>query len=99
MNDRKLKNLFEQARKEPSPRPTDGFEQNVIRALNRAETKVIEEPSLWDQLGQMFPRMAVATLLIIGICMAAEFYGPNSASLTSEAGQFTDQWFFADGEN
>jgi hypothetical protein len=98
MNNRKLKHLFEQARKETVPVPSEDFQQNVIRAL-KADRRVTEELSVWAQLEQMFPRLAVVTVLIIGICVVVDFYGSNSSSLTSEVSQLSDQWFLAPVEN
>jgi hypothetical protein len=98
MNNRKLQHLFEQARKERPPVPSEDFQQNVIRALKANGCRDAVNLSVWDQLGQMFPKLAIATLLIIGICIVVDFYGSNTASLASEVSRLSDQWFFDSGE-
>src|SRR5215475_941747 len=95
MNDRKLKQLFESARKEPSPTPPAGFDLQVMHAIRREEK--VETVSLFDQLNLLFPRVAWAAAAVICLCVAGELatsalHVPN---LTDGLTQFSDQWFFA----
>jgi hypothetical protein len=95
MNESKLKRLFETARNEPSPAPGAGFEAQVMRAI-RHEGK--EEPgSLFDQLNRLFPRVAWAAVVVIGLCVAGDLAASalHLPGLTDGLAQLSDQWLFA----
>ncbi len=76
MNDSKFKKLFELARGEKAPAASEGFERAVLLAIRREGRAA--PLTWWDQLGQLFPRLAVAALLVIGVCTAAEFLYTSS---------------------
>ena len=98
MNDRKLKKLFELTLVEIPPAPPEGFDSRVMAALRREQRAGL--PSLWDQLEQLFPRLAVATVLIIGICVAGDFMysALHPAGLTADVHELADQWLLAANE-
>jgi len=98
MNDRKLQKLFDLTRGETPPAPPEGFDSRVMAALRR-ESRA-GAPSLWDQLEHLFPRLAVATVLIIGICVAVDFaYSTlHPAGLTADVHELADQWLLAANE-
>ncbi len=98
MNDRKLKKLFDLTRSETPPVAPEGFDSRVMAALRREQRAGL--PSLWDQLDQLFPRLAVATVLIIGLCIAGDFaYSTlHPASLTADVHELADQWLLAANE-
>ena len=72
MNESKFKRLFELARGETPPVAPAGFDAQVLSAIRRERRAA--PVSLWDQLGEMFPRLAVAALLVIGTCTAADYF-------------------------
>ncbi len=95
MNDRKLKKLFELARTETPPVPPGNFEQRVLGAIRREERAA--PLTWWDQLGALFPRLALATVLLMGACLAADYYysAHHSSSFAEDAAQYSDQALFA----
>jgi hypothetical protein len=99
MNDRKLKKLFELTRGETPSAPPDGFDSRVMFVLRREPRA--GAPSLWDQLEQLFPRLAVAMVLVIGICVAGDFaYSAlHPADLTADVHELADQWLLASNED
>ncbi|MDR3458190.1 MAG: hypothetical protein P4N60_12140 [Verrucomicrobiae bacterium] len=81
MNEKKLKRLFEAARKEAAPVPPADFAADVLRALPRGPVaEAAEANSVFDQLNRLFPRLALAAAAIILLCVAAD-YGLTSAGL------------------
>jgi hypothetical protein len=99
MNERKLQKLFESARNEPPPVPPENFSVRVASALRRDQRP--GPVSLWDQIGQLFPRLAFTAAIIIGLCLVAEFYVStnDSSSLSVEVSQISEQWLFAANGN
>lgn len=98
MNEQKMKRLFDAARSEQTPMPSRGFESRVLRAI-RAEQRAArpETVSLLDALGALFPRLAMAAGLVIGLCVAADFClsavgGPD---LPDGIAAVSEQWLFA----
>ncbi|MDB6123808.1 MAG: hypothetical protein JWQ71_2801 [Pedosphaera sp.] len=100
MKEQKLQKLFDAARKEAAPIPPEDFDSRVAVALRR-EQQEVGPNSLWDQIGQLFPRLAFAVALVIGICLVVEFYNSTtySASLSAEVNQLSEQWLFAANAN
>ena len=98
MKDEKLKKLFELARTEIPPDAPEGFDTGVIRAV-RNETRLVV--SWWEQIGELFPRLALATALVLGLCVAGEVYFSTeySTSLTADVGAISEQWLFAANAN
>jgi anti-sigma-K factor RskA len=97
MNDRKLKQLFDQARRDPAPAPGPEFPDAVLRAIRRetfAPTPVASP--VWEQLNGWFPRVAVAAAAVIALCVAADF-GLTAAGVpgaTDGAAQIASDYFF-----
>jgi hypothetical protein len=96
MKDRKLQQLFAAAREETPPLPPEDFAAQVTAALPRKQWESASI-SLWDQLGQLLPRLAFAVVIIIGLCLVAEFYSStvDASSLSAEVNQLSEQWLFA----
>jgi hypothetical protein len=88
----RLQKLFEKVRTERAPEPSAGFEARVTRALPDREPAL----SLFDQLNGLFPRSALASALILGLCFGIELFGSGfeRADLSSNLAQFSDQWLF-----
>jgi len=80
MNELKFKKLFALARKENAPAAPDGFDARVLAAIRREERAA--PVTLWEQLGQLFPRLAVAAVLVMGVCVFADFYFTSSQTTT-----------------
>jgi hypothetical protein len=81
MNEKKLKQLFEAARKEAAPVPPADFAADLLRAVHREPAvRPAGSDSVLDQLNRWFPRLALASAAIIIICVAAD-YGLTSAGL------------------
>ena len=95
MNDRKLKKLFELARTETPPTPPGNFDLRVMAAVRREERAA--PVTWWDQLGALFPRLAVAAVLLMGACLFADYYysAHHSSSFAEDATQFSNQALFA----
>jgi hypothetical protein len=92
MNDPKLKQLFNAAGKEVPPAPADGFEARVIRSLGRKSP--VETLSLWQELERLFPRVALASLLLAGACVLGD-YARTSPELACDLDTLSAQWLFA----
>lgn len=95
MKETKLKKLFEATRREPVPTPRAGFAEEVLRAIHRERRP--ESTSVFDQLALLFPRLACATLVLIGCCVAGDWLstGLNEPGLSESLTQLSDQWLLA----
>jgi hypothetical protein len=95
MNDPKLKKLFELAQKETPPAPPGNFELRVLAAIRREERAA--PLTWWDQLGALFPRLALAAVLLMAVCLAADYYASacHPSSFAEDATQISDQALFA----
>ena len=97
MNDKKLKRLFELARREPGPAPRADFAADVLRSVhNAAQPEPMSPLSLWEHLNGLFPRVALAALVVIALCVAAD-WGVTASGLpdvNDGAAQMTAQYFF-----
>lgn len=95
MNNRKLKQLFASARRETAPAPPQDFATDVLRAIRRDPPAVPPETiSIFDQLNQWFPRLALAASAVIVLCVAAD-YGLTMAGvpgLGDGVSQLSSQW-------
>jgi hypothetical protein len=91
----KLEQLFEATRREPAPMPATGWETRVMGAANPERER--EPASLLDQLSALFPRAALASALVIGLCVAGEFGSSltGQPDLTSGLVELSDDWLFA----
>lgn len=100
MNENKLKQLFASARNETAPAPPEGFAGDVVRAIRRGPP-VAAPPalSLADQLNRLFPRLALAAVAAIVLCLAAD-YGMTAAGvpeLNDGVSQISAQWLLVPG--
>jgi hypothetical protein len=89
MNDSKTKKLFAAARREPTPEAPFHFPQRIVRTLRR-DAVAASPVSALETLAALFPRFVMAALLIIGVCVAAEFYLERPGDYAAAA----EQWFF-----
>ena len=86
MNDQKLKQLFDAARRPPAPEPSADFAANVLRAARQTGNPPgTHGVTLFDQLNALFPRVAWAALAVILLCGAIEWTA-NSSAGTDDAG-------------
>ena len=90
MNEKKLNQLFNAARRETPAAPTEGFEMLVMRQIQRDPVRA--ELSISDVLGLWFPRLAVAAATIIAVCVLSD-YMSSGPSLTDSAAQLSVQYF------
>ena len=95
MNDDRLRQLFESARIETQPGAPEGFDARVLADVRRERRAA--PVSLWEQIGELFPRLAVGATLVIALCLAADFYWSAAppAGLAADVTQLSDQWLFA----
>ncbi len=95
MKDSKIQSLFAAVRKEQAPEVPFNFDQNILSAIRR-EGRRSYSPSIFDQLNQLFPRLAAAAIVIIGICVATEFYFDKpEPTTTADVQQAAEEWLFA----
>ncbi len=96
MNDQKLQRLFGAARNEPPPAPSDDFHARVVRAIRRAMDGA-EPNSVFDQLGRLFPRLALAAALVIGLCVLVDvcLASFGQRDLADSVAEISEQWLFA----
>lgn len=74
MNENKLKQLFEPARKETAPVPPPDFAADVLRAIRREPPASLKKQfSIFDQLNLLFPRIALAAAAVVILCVTADF--------------------------
>ena len=88
----KLSELFKLARAAASPAPPEDFEQDLMRVVRRQTGR--ESPSLVDQLGALFPRLALASAAVIACC-ALILVNTDQSSLTDKVAELSQQWLFA----
>ncbi len=95
MNENKLRKLFEAARRENPPSPDTGFAAEVMRAIHREPAP--GTPSVLSQLGDLFPRLAVAALVLIAVCFVGDFCASalELPDLENGVAQLSEQWLFA----
>jgi hypothetical protein len=95
MNENKLRQLINAARAEAPPAIGPGLEARVLRAIHREHR--LEPGSWFDQFGELCPRLALAAVLMIGACVAADVCLSALApmDLSEGAMQLSEQWLFA----
>jgi hypothetical protein len=95
MNERKLNKLFELARGETPPAAPDGFDARILAAIRREQRAA--PLTWWDQLGALFPRLAFAAVMLIGLCLAADYYysARHPSNFAEDASRYSDQSLFA----
>jgi hypothetical protein len=97
----KLERLFQSARNEPVPQPSQDFASNLMREVGRSSpTTPLERfgpVSIIDQLASLFPRLAMASVLAIALCVAADYCLANfvQRDFSSSVAEITEQWLFA----
>lgn len=70
MNDQKLQHLFAAVRREAPPVPPAGFSTEVTDAVR--QEPAFADPTLVDQLAGLFPQLAMAAVVVLGLCVAAD---------------------------
>ena len=92
MKDKKLNRLFEAARSQPAPAPSENFADDVLHAVRREPSP--NRDSLLEQLTALFPRLAFAAVLAIGLFIGSDFLMTafNLPSLSDGVAQLSDQW-------
>jgi hypothetical protein len=100
MKKQKLQKLFELARNESAPAPPADFVPDVLRAIrHEPRASASGSSSVFDQLNLLFPRIALATTVVIALCIAADF-GLTTAGmpdLSDGMSQISAQWFLTPG--
>jgi hypothetical protein len=90
MKDRKLNQLFRALKREKSPAPVEGFDLLVMQQIRRNPART--ELSISDVLGRWFPRLAMAAVAVIALCIAGDFaYSTSGPSLSESAAQLSIQ--------
>jgi len=95
MKNSRIRRLFEAARAEPTVEPPADFAGRVARAIQR-DSRALEPVSVFDMLASLFPRLAWAAALVIGLCLAVEFYfsANSSTNLSMNLAVVAEQWLF-----
>ena len=98
MNDKKLKQLFDAARNESAPAPSGDFAADVLRAIRQEPPVAMPQPlSLADQFNLLFPRIALASVAVIVLCVAADvgLTATGLPDLNDGVSQISAQWLLA----
>ena len=97
MNEKKLKQLFASARNDTVPGLSSDFTGDVLRAIRREPPAgTVESLSVWEHLNTAFPRLALAAVAVIVLCVAAD-WGLTAAGvpgISDGATQLTSQFLF-----
>jgi len=96
MNKGKLDRLFASVRGERAVRPADDSAGRVMGAIHR-EPHRRPAVTVFDELTQLFPRLAWAATVVIGLGLASELYFSltGSTSLATDLAEVAEQWRFA----
>ena len=87
----KLKKLFEAARVEKSPVPSNTFADRVVSALSGRET----EMSYVEQIAIVARKILVPAMALVLISIAVEYYfSSGSAESPADTAQLTEEWLF-----
>src|SRR5256885_3843271 len=91
----RIRKLIEAARVAPPVAPPPGFASRVVGVVKR-EPRRLGPESVFDSLASLFPRLAWAAVLVIGLCAAVELCvsdkGPDNLSLNIAA--VAQHWLF-----
>ncbi len=91
MKDEQLNKLFRAVKGEMSPAPQEGFDLLVMQQIRRNPSRI--ELTMTDLLGRWFPRLALAAVAVIALCVAGDLvYSSNAPSLSDSAAQLSDQY-------
>jgi len=94
MKDNKLERLVNLAKRESVPRAGPGFESRVMHAIRQ---EVSAKPvSLLDQLNALFPRIALASAIVIVLCITTDVVLTNASGtdLASGVSSISEEWLF-----
>ena len=92
MKQHKLNQLFHALKRETPPAPPEGLDLLVMQQIRRNPTRA--ELTISDVLGRWRPRIALAAVAVIAVCLAGEFvYSTNGPSLSESAAQLSIQEF------
>ena len=95
MNNEKLNQLFNAARKETPPAPPADFDADVLHAVRQEAPVARRDISVSDHLNLWFPKIAWAAIFVICFCVAGEIVSSlNSPSLGDGVAELSDQWMF-----
>ena len=90
-----LEKLFGAAAKSATPRPDADFADDVLRAVRRESR--MAPATLTEDIGALFPRVAFAAALVIGVCCVTDVAldSLSGTSLSAGVTQLSEQWLFA----
>ncbi len=93
MKKNKLDSLFRSARITSPPVPSADFESAVLRAIRGEPRTARAHPSLFEQLGSLFPRLALASAALICLCVVIDYRagGSGSPELDDGMAQVSDE--------
>jgi hypothetical protein len=96
MNEDKLRKLLAAARREPPPAPPEDFTANVLRAVRLEPPIALPADSFLNDLDWLFPRVALAALAVIILCVTADYAlaAAGLPGLGEGFSLFTAQWLF-----
>ena len=90
MNNHKLNQLFRALKRDTPPAPPEGLDLLVMQQIHRNPARA--QLTVTDVLGRWFPRLAVAAVAVIAVCIAGDFvYSTNGPSLSESAAQLSIQ--------
>jgi len=96
MNDDRVKKLFAAARKAAPLAPAEGFDLLVMQAVRHDPGP--RPATVSDQLIVLFPRLALAAVGVIVLCVAGDWLAAGAqASLTDGVTQLSQQWLLTGG--
>lgn len=86
-----MKQLFAAAARVETSAATDDLPERVTRAIRREIPA--PAPSLFDQIGLLLPRVAMAAAAIVAICVIVE--STAAGDLSTDVARLSEQWLFA----
>lgn len=90
MKDHKLNQLFRALKRQTPPALPEGLDLLVMQQIRRNPARA--QLTISDVLGRWFPRLAVAAVAIIALCIAGDFvYSTHGPSLSESAAQLSIQ--------
>jgi len=86
----RLKQLFTAAARVEAPAGTGDLSTDVLRAIDREV--MLPERSWFEQLGQLWPRIALASVVLLAVCALWEYSARED--LSTDIVQASEQWLF-----